>query len=136
MGNSEFCRCFAYLPCFSQVDQEHSSSQHTLLRSDDSCCEKRNIIHAGVELSTTSFPNADRPLNRNDAIRDRMEHADECIICLEEFTTDNPKVKTLCNCGENRSSFHYPCLLYWLEHKASCPNCSSNIFFQEDSLEI
>lgn len=135
MGNSEFCSCIASLPCFSQADQEHSSSQHTLLRGDHGCCEKQDLIHADIELSDAPFPSSDSKLLRTNAIAAHFEHEDECIICLEEFTTDNPKVKTLCKCGENRSSFHYPCLLYWLEHKSSCPNCSSNIFFQEESAE-
>ncbi|GAB5034036.1 Hypothetical protein NocV09_01601470 [Nannochloropsis oceanica] len=41
--------------------------------------------------------------------------AHECVICLEEFTRENPEMHTLCSCGENRARFHYPCLLIYLE---------------------
>jgi hypothetical protein len=62
--------------------------------------------------------------------RSSQSSAEECIICLEEFTIDNPKVRTLCQCGENRTNFHYPCLLYWLDQKDTCPTCSSHLYFQ------
>jgi len=55
----------------------------------------------------------------------------ECVICLEEFDATNPVMPTLCECGENKSQFHYPCLLLWLEQKAACPTCSSTLFYQE-----
>ncbi|KAJ1411207.1 hypothetical protein B484DRAFT_455658 [Ochromonadaceae sp. CCMP2298] len=58
----------------------------------------------------------------------------ECIICMGEFDRDNPVMCTLCACGENRSLFHYPCLLLWLERKNSCPNCSSVLYYQEKDL--
>jgi hypothetical protein len=54
----------------------------------------------------------------------------ECIICLGEFDQDNPVMYTLCACGENRTLFHYPCLLLWLEQKNSCPNCNSVLYYQ------
>lgn len=54
----------------------------------------------------------------------------ECVICLEEFSKENPLIHTLCACGENKTLFHYPCLLLWLEKKNICPNCSSTLFFQ------
>eukprot|EP01031_Cornospumella_fuschlensis_P039072 gene39072-47534_t len=135
MGNCEFCACVASLPCFSQGEPELSSSQHTILRNEDDSCEKQNFIRTNVELSAASSTSAYNQLQMPNPPNKYIQRADECIICLEEFSTDNPKVKTLCKCGENRSSFHYPCLLYWLEHKSSCPNCSSSIFFQEEPLE-
>lgn len=55
----------------------------------------------------------------------------ECVICLGEFTADNPRVYTLCRCGENKTHFHYPCLLVWLDQKTICPTCSAELFFQE-----
>jgi hypothetical protein len=54
----------------------------------------------------------------------------ECVICLDEFSVDNPPMLTLCACGENKTSFHYHCLLLWLQRKTSCPNCARRLFYQ------
>lgn len=55
---------------------------------------------------------------------------EECLLCLGEFSKENPQICTLCSCGENRTKFHYPCLLMWLEKKPVCPTCDSSIFYQ------
>eukprot|EP01038_Epipyxis_sp_PR26KG_P006139 gene6139-8464_t len=55
----------------------------------------------------------------------------ECVICLDEFSDSNPSILTLCNCGENKVHFHYPCLILYLKKKNVCPNCRSYIYYQE-----
>ena len=64
------------------------------------------------------------PLDRVESIRT------ECVICLDEFSVGNPPMLTLCACGENRTSFHYHCLLLWLQRKTSCPNCGRRLYYQ------
>ena len=59
-----------------------------------------------------------------------IEHRNECVICLAEFTIENPKMLTLCACGEQRTLFHYPCLLLYLEKKKICPYCNQELFYQ------
>lgn len=54
----------------------------------------------------------------------------ECVICLEEFSTENPIILTLCNCGENKIHFHYPCLLYYTRKKSTCPQCNAYMYYQ------
>ena len=62
---------------------------------------------------------------------DKVENIrNECVICLDEFSADNPPMLTLCACGENRTSFHYHCLLLWLQRKTSCPNCARRLYYQ------
>ena len=62
---------------------------------------------------------------------DKIENIrNECVICLDEFSVDNPPMLTLCACGENRTSFHYHCLLLWLQRKTSCPNCARRLYYQ------
>lgn len=65
---------------------------------------------------------------------------DECIICLDTFSPENPIMPTLCRCGANRSKFHYSCLLQWLEKQRAndpsrqmpkCPACESTLYFEE-----
>ncbi|KAG7400574.1 hypothetical protein PHYBOEH_005097 [Phytophthora boehmeriae] len=55
----------------------------------------------------------------------------ECIMCLDTFSEDNPKVRTLCNCGMNRTNFHMSCLLEWLNRDANCPVCREYLFFED-----
>ncbi|RLN93867.1 hypothetical protein BBJ28_00014310 [Nothophytophthora sp. Chile5] len=55
----------------------------------------------------------------------------ECIMCLDTFSEDNPKVRTLCNCGMNRTNFHLSCLLEWLNRDANCPVCRAYLFFED-----
>ena len=54
----------------------------------------------------------------------------ECVVCLEEFDADNPRMPTLCSCGDNRALFHYPCLLTYLEDKRHCPICRTELYYQ------
>ena len=58
----------------------------------------------------------------------------ECVICMDPFDDDNPEMRTLCACGENRTRFHYPCLLLYLtrpESNQSCPTCRSQLYYEE-----
>uniref|UniRef100_A0A6U0WDD7 RING-type domain-containing protein n=1 Tax=Pinguiococcus pyrenoidosus TaxID=172671 RepID=A0A6U0WDD7_9STRA len=55
----------------------------------------------------------------------------ECVICMDEFTEKNPEVPVLCDCGVNKTHFHYHCLLEWMQHRNFCPVCRGSIFFQE-----
>jgi hypothetical protein len=47
------------------------------------------------------------------------------------FVQDNPKVRTLCNCGMNRTNFHMSCLLEWLNRDRNCPVCREYLFYED-----
>jgi hypothetical protein len=81
--------------------------------NSDYCTDKLSIATRSTSRSTVSV------------IPD-----DECLLCLGEFDDENPQILTLCSCGENKSKFHYPCLLLWMERKPVCPTCDAPIFFQ------
>ncbi|GLD96996.1 hypothetical protein PINS_up005679 [Pythium insidiosum] len=55
----------------------------------------------------------------------------ECVMCLDTFSDDNPKVRSLCNCGVNRTNFHLSCLLEWLDRDPNCPVCRAYLFYEE-----
>lgn len=59
------------------------------------------------------------------------ENLRECVICMEEFDENNPEMPVLCECGVNKTFFHYPCLLEWLAKEDNCPVCRKTLFFEE-----
>jgi hypothetical protein len=56
---------------------------------------------------------------------------DECVICMEAFDESNPRMPTLCGCGENKTYFHLPCLYQWVEKCNECPSCREPLNWQE-----
>lgn len=56
---------------------------------------------------------------------------DECVICMDAFEESNPKMPTLCGCGENKAFFHLPCLYQWVEKCKDCPSCRMQLNWQE-----
>ena len=60
-----------------------------------------------------------------------IDYEDECVICFEGFDIDNPRMPTLCGCGENKTYFHLPCLLQWTDKHLECPACRQKITWQE-----
>jgi hypothetical protein len=56
---------------------------------------------------------------------------DECVICMEGFDPTNPRMPTLCGCGENKTFFHLPCLYQWIEQNKKCPSCRKRLRWEE-----
>ncbi|CBZ28219.1 conserved hypothetical protein [Leishmania mexicana MHOM/GT/2001/U1103] len=46
------------------------------------------------------------------------EEADECCICLEVYTNENPMFRGAC-----QHHFHLPCLMEWKQRSSLCPMC-------------
>lgn len=59
------------------------------------------------------------------------EQDDECVICMEGFDPSNPRMPTLCGCGENKTYFHLPCLYQWIEQSRNCPSCRKKLRWEE-----
>jgi hypothetical protein len=59
------------------------------------------------------------------------EQGDECVICMEGFDATNPRMPTLCGCGENKTYFHLPCLYQWIEQSRECPSCRKRLRWEE-----
>lgn len=54
------------------------------------------------------------------------EDEDVCPTCLEEYTTENPKILTKCS-----HHFHLGCIYEWMERSESCPVCGKVMAFDE-----
>uniref|UniRef100_A0A2P2K8D9 RING-type E3 ubiquitin transferase n=2 Tax=Rhizophora mucronata TaxID=61149 RepID=A0A2P2K8D9_RHIMU len=54
------------------------------------------------------------------------EDEDVCPTCLEEYTSENPKIMTKCS-----HHFHLGCIYEWMERSDSCPVCGQAMEFDE-----
>jgi len=54
------------------------------------------------------------------------EDEDVCPTCLEEYTTENPKIITKCS-----HHFHLGCIYEWMERSDNCPVCGKVMAFDE-----
>ncbi|KAB2600642.1 hypothetical protein D8674_037296 [Pyrus ussuriensis x Pyrus communis] len=61
-------------------------------------------------------------------IYDLLERGEECPTCLEEYTTENPKITVECS-----HHYHLSCIFEWMERSPTCPICSRVILFSETS---
>jgi len=59
------------------------------------------------------------------------EQGDECVICMDGFSPDNPRMPTMCGCGENKTYFHLPCLYQWVDQNEDCPACRETLLWEE-----
>ncbi|CAI9285098.1 unnamed protein product [Lactuca saligna] len=57
------------------------------------------------------------------------EDEDVCPTCLEEYTTENPKIVTKCS-----HHFHLGCIYEWMERSDSCPVCGKVMAFDEETV--
>jgi hypothetical protein len=103
------------------------SSSRTI-SSDDYC--KEHLIRTPEKASPSRISEETRHTSGSTTCSTLLIQDDECVICLGEFCSENPQVFTLCSCGENRSKFHYPCLVMWMERKQVCPTCDKSLFYQ------
>ena len=60
-----------------------------------------------------------------------LDIGDECVICMESFCPQNPRMPTLCGCGTNKTYFHLPCLYSWIEKSKDCPSCRKRLRWEE-----
>lgn len=54
------------------------------------------------------------------------EDEDVCPTCLEEYTSENPKIVTKCT-----HHYHLSCIYEWKERSESCPVCGKLMAFDE-----
>lgn len=54
------------------------------------------------------------------------EDEDVCPICLEEYTSENPRIPLQCS-----HHFHLSCIYEWMERSKTCPVCGKVMMFDE-----
>ena len=85
-----------------------------------------------IQMQHVVLPGSELQQQMAQAMAGKLEdHEDECVICMERFDPTNPRIPTLCACGENKAYFHLPCLYLWTEQSKDCPSCRKALQWEE-----
>lgn len=100
-------------------DADSSENREKVLKEID---DKTKSV---LELTLSEDPEDDlkKPIEPYLAIIEE----EDCPICLEEYTEENPKMLTKCE-----HHFHLCCILEWMERSDTCPVCDKEMVFDED----
>ncbi|XP_059640184.1 E3 ubiquitin-protein ligase At3g02290 isoform X2 [Cornus florida] len=100
-----------------------SESLSTGNKWNESTCEeglKEYNSKASVKLSSAKMATGYAHINSS------SEDEDVCPTCLEEYTSENPKIITKCS-----HHFHLGCIYEWMERSENCPVCGKVMVFDE-----
>jgi hypothetical protein len=86
-----------------------------------------------ISLNEVVMPGSELQLRMAKAMQENLGCCteDECVICMDGFDATNPRMPTICGCGENKTFFHLPCLYQWKEQNRNCPSCRKTLRWQE-----
>ncbi|XP_010257945.1 PREDICTED: E3 ubiquitin-protein ligase At3g02290-like isoform X1 [Nelumbo nucifera] len=116
----------------------HLHEESEPLRSDaDTGLESPSIADKGngstYEKRSKEYPSESsvkNPLEKLTSgigyIYSSSEDDDVCPTCLEEYTSENPKIITHCS-----HHFHLGCIYEWMERSENCPVCGKVMEFDE-----
>ncbi|CAH8327663.1 unnamed protein product [Eruca vesicaria subsp. sativa] len=119
----------------------HSHEEAEPLRSDDDVHFSvegskwaSNKLMVSGEDSKDDFSKSTRRILKsktmdaggNDGLYVMSDDEDVCPTCLEEYTSENPKIVTKC-CHH----FHLGCIYEWMERSENCPVCGKVMEFNE-----
>eukprot|EP00545_Synedropsis_sp_CCMP1620_P008215 CAMPEP_0119007144 /NCGR_PEP_ID=MMETSP1176-20130426/2800_1 /TAXON_ID=265551 /ORGANISM="Synedropsis recta cf, Strain CCMP1620" /LENGTH=207 /DNA_ID=CAMNT_0006959219 /DNA_START=468 /DNA_END=1091 /DNA_ORIENTATION=- len=111
----------------------HTNHSKSPLRAANSFDASRDILT--IRMEEIVLPGSVLQSRMADKMKESMSifkrSDDECVICMESFSKDNPRMPTLCGCGENKTYFHLPCLYQWMEQSEECPSCRQTIAWEE-----
>mmetsp|Transcript_28764 Transcript_28764/g.44173 ORF Transcript_28764/g.44173 Transcript_28764/m.44173 type:complete len:213 (+) Transcript_28764:366-1004(+) len=109
------------------VEQPMTASPLTGASSFNDSNEIPSIPLGGIVL-----PGSELQKKMAEVMSKTLEYQDdECVICMEGFDASNPRMPTLCGCGENKTFFHLPCLYQWIEQNENCPSCRERLTWEE-----
>ncbi|EYU34585.1 hypothetical protein ABFS82_11G116600 [Erythranthe guttata] len=109
-------------PLRRNEDDEESESVSTKNKWDEFICEegsKEYNSKSSLKLSTAKQASGFSHIYTS-------EDEDVCPTCLEEYTTENPKIVTSCT-----HHFHLGCIYEWMERSDNCPVCGKVMAFDE-----
>jgi len=118
-------------PPLRQASRFDSSSDILTIRPDEIVLPGSDLQQqmAVAALSKYNLTRKEKTTSKDDD--DVDVDLDECVICMEGFDPTNPRMPTLCGCGENKTYFHLPCLYQWMEQSRECPSCRQQLRWEE-----
>merc|ERR1712151_1041008 len=138
-----------FLSSSANYHSEYSRSPHMIHRTNSRCCPMPNksvlkeadkfeydINKQVPTIYRDEFILPGSSIQKNMAMTMKLninedQCDDECVICLDLFTSSNPRMPTLCGCGKNKAPFHLPCLYQWIEQDKNCPVCRKLLRWEE-----
>lgn len=120
----------------------HSQEESNPLRMSDSDADSEPLV-AASKWNESTCEEGSKEYDPKSAVRLSMgrmsgtgfahiysssEDEDVCPTCLEEYTTENPKIITKCS-----HHYHLGCIYEWMERSDSCPVCGTTMEFDETS---
>ncbi|KAK2634753.1 hypothetical protein Ddye_029545 [Dipteronia dyeriana] len=92
--------------------------------------KKLNVVDAEEDCKLVHSESSDKILATKVAygayMQTSAEDEDVCPTCLDDYTSENPKIVTRCS-----HHFHLGCIYEWLERSESCPICGKEMEFCE-----
>ncbi|KAK4758127.1 hypothetical protein SAY87_019428 [Trapa incisa] len=90
--------------------------------------KRRDVIDLEEDCKFGLLESSENALNTNTADgliyvkQPSSDDEDVCPTCLEEYTSENPKITTRCS-----HHFHLSCIYEWMERSESCPICGKEM---------
>ncbi|XP_051114732.1 E3 ubiquitin-protein ligase At3g02290-like [Andrographis paniculata] len=107
----------------SEVNQEESGLATNKSKWNDITYEEGSKEH---NSKSSIKPSTDNPARGFAHIYTCSDDEDVCPTCLEEYSTENPKIITKC-----AHHFHLGCIYEWMERSDTCPVCGKLMDFDE-----
>ncbi|XP_022846086.1 E3 ubiquitin-protein ligase At3g02290-like [Olea europaea var. sylvestris] len=106
----------------SEVDEEPVPLRNTNKWNDFTCEEESKDYNSKYSLKLSTA----KSKTGFDHVYTSSEDEDVCPTCLEDYTTENPKIMTKCS-----HHFHLGCIYEWMERSDNCPVCGKVMAFDE-----
>ncbi|OAY70244.1 E3 ubiquitin-protein ligase, partial [Ananas comosus] len=117
-------------PRFSQPQCQHDKQGEKYDDTSSYCQEVPVPLRSAVDTdpeTTHTQENRNESLVKDSSVEATSEvteihysseEEDDCPICLEEYTSENPRIILQCN-----HHYHLSCIYEWMERSQACPIC-------------
>ncbi|XP_017697625.1 E3 ubiquitin-protein ligase At3g02290 isoform X2 [Phoenix dactylifera] len=119
-GSAHFHEVSHPLRRINDTDKESIGTTKLWGRSDYEggskiCCPESSLDHLSTKVASAAI-----------YVDSSSEDEDVCPTCLEEYTSENPRIILQCT-----HHFHLCCIYDWMERSEACPVCGKVMVFNE-----
>lgn len=105
-----------------QQIEEQAANGHALDSGQLALRDSKGSLQASLQELLQKWAVLEPVLLEQQAQRMASIANSECAVCLDEYSPDNPAIRTSC-CGYH---FHKACLMQCIKSKDRCPICLAN----------